>query len=404
MTAEKSKYEQLGVDADKGSVREIFNRIIKKDFPGAFVNIVRDSEIPGRVFTKHSDGDGSKMIQRLLHYLETADPQILQGAVDDAFSMNTGDVAASGFVFGRWVITQIINLNPFKAPKEMLMQQIALRVESILKLYESYGFNLTFLGGETADLPDQVNSAVYDVDIFAQADEKDLVLGNVRPGDHIYGFASDGQAAWEEAPNSGIMSNGLTLGRTCLMAEEYGKKYPFLLRSGGYYLPENIGKYQGNFKVADHLELLKMTVSQALLSPTRQWAILIRLLIEKLKQKNIFHQLHGISLNTGGGAAKIARVGQGILYLKYMPLPPPIFLLIQAESDESWRAMYKNFNCGVGIDVVGESTFEFEEALNYVSQITGVRLFSSLGVCLESFAGEKNRVDLRTPVGEFNDY
>lgn len=398
MTAEKSKYGQLGVDADKGSVRELFSPIIRNDFPGAFVNIVRDSGVSGRVFTKHADGDGSKMIQRLLHYLETADPQILRGAVDDTFSMNTGDIAASGFVFGRWVITQTINLNPFKTPKEMLIQQIAIRVESILRLYESYGLDLIFfLGGETADLPDQVNSVVYDVDIFAQADEKDLVLGNVRPGDHIYGFASDGQAVWEAIPNSGIMSNGLTLGRICLMSEQYSSKYPFLARSGG--------EYQGRFKVVDRPAILAgMTVSQTLLSPTRQWAILIRLLIAKLKQANIFHQLRGISLNTGGGATKIARLGQGILYLKYMPCPSPIFQLIQSESGENWRDMYKNFNCGVGIDVVGESTPEFEDVLNYVSQVTGVRLFSPLGICLNSFAGEKNRVDLRTRFGEFNDY
>lgn len=74
------------------------------------------------------------------------------------------------------------------------------------------------------------------------------------------------------------------------------------------------------------------------------------------------------------------------------------------ESGENWRDMYKNFNCGVGIDVVGESTPEFEDVLNYVSQVTGVRLFSPLGICLNSFAGEKNRVDLRTRFGEFNDY
>lgn len=393
---QESKYQQLGVDADKGSVREVFGRIIKNDFPGAFVNIVRDSRIPGRVFTKHPDGDGSKMIQRLLHYMETGDERIFQGAVDDAFSMNTGDIAASGFVFGRWVITQIINVNFVKASKEMLMQQIALRVESLLRLYQWLGFELTFLGGETADLPDQVKSAVYDVDIFAEADESDLIVGNIKPGDHIYGFASDGQAGWEQAPNSGIMANGLTLARACLMLEEYGKKYPFLVRSGG--------KYQGRFKVADQPEILAgMTVSQALLSPTRQWAILIRLLIERLKQKKIFHQLHGISLSTGGGAIKIARLGQGILYLKYMPYPPPIFQLIQAESGEIWGNMYKDFNCGVGLDVVGEGSAEFEAALRHVSQTTGVMLFH-LGRCLESFSGEKNCVDLRTPFGEFNDY
>jgi len=392
----KSKYEELGVDADKRSVREIFGKIVRNDFPGAFVNIVRDPEILGKVFTMHADGDGSKMVQRLLHYRETGDEQIFQGAVDDAFSMNSGDIAASGFVFGRWVINQIININAFNAPKELIMKQIALRVESLLKLYESYGFKLTFfLGGETADLPDQVNSAVYDVGIFAEAYDHQLVTGNVQLGDQIYGFASDGQAAWEKEANSGIMDNGLTLARTCLMQEYYGLKYPFLVRRNG--------KYEGKFAVNDRPDILGgMTVSQALLSPTRQWAILIRLLIEKLKQEKIFHMLHGISLNTGGGATKITHVGQGILYMKAMPYPPPIFYLIQAESGETWRNMHQSFNCGVGIDVVGADSPEFRAALEHVSQAAGVKLFH-LGECREN-TDKKNSVALRTPFGDFNDY
>ncbi|MBI4779154.1 hypothetical protein HY797_01730 [Candidatus Falkowbacteria bacterium] len=394
--AEKSKYEELGVDPDKRSVREIFGKIVKNDFPGAFVNIVRGTGATGKVFTMHADGDGSKMVQRLLHYLEIGDEQIFQGAVDDAFSMNSGDVAASGFVFGRWIINQIININAKNAPKDLIMRQIALRVEGLLKLYESCGFKqIFFLGGETADLPDQVNSVVYDVGVFAEGYDCELVTGNVQPGDQIYGFASDGQASWESFPNSGIMANGLTLARTCLMQEYYGLKYPFLVR--------NNGKYQARFAPADKPDALGgITVSQALLSPTRQWAILIRLLIQELKNRKIFHMLHGISLNTGGGATKIAHVGQGILYVKTMPDPPPIFHLIQAESGESWRDMYKDFNCGVGIDVVGSYSAEFKAALKFASMATGVKLFH-LGKCVKNLA-EKNSVILRTQFGDFMYY
>lgn len=196
MKRRTSKYAQLGVDAAKANVRRIFGRIVRSDFPGAFVNIARDPETPGGVFTMHADGDGSKLVQRALHYLETGDKQVFQGAVDDAFSMNTGDIAACGFVFDRWVFTQILNINGLNVPKELIMEQIALRVESLLSLYRSYGFKMTyFMGGETADLPDQVNSAVYDVAVYAEAQETDLIRGNVQPGDVIYGFASDGQAA-----------------------------------------------------------------------------------------------------------------------------------------------------------------------------------------------------------------
>ena len=397
MKPKPSMYQLLGVDSEKNGVRKAFRLVVRNDFPGAFVNIVRHPERPGVVFTKHCDGDGSKVVQRLLHYYETGDKEIIQGAVDDAFSMNTGDIAASGFVFGLWVITQDLAINGLNVPKDMIMEQIALRVQSLMLLYQSFGFNLTFfLGGETADLPDQVLSVVYCSDFYAEAKEEGIIRGNVKPGDKIYGFASDGQAHWEQTPNSGIMTNGLTLGRICTMRQSFGVKHPHLIRMGG--------SYKGAFAPTDQPDILcGRTVSQALLSPTRQWAIFIRRLIDRLNQKGIFHMLHGISMNTGGGATKIVNVGiQGIVYEKLMPEPPPVFLFIQEASKENWRNMYKTFNCGVGIDVVGEDSEEFHRALTEVSALTGVKMFP-MGVCRKS-PDKGNHVILQTAFGKFDDY
>ena len=54
----------------------------------------------------------------------TGDWEIIRGAVDDALSMNTGDVAASGFV--DWlVVGDIININAFNVPKDKILEQIA---------------------------------------------------------------------------------------------------------------------------------------------------------------------------------------------------------------------------------------------------------------------------------------
>jgi len=393
----ESKYAQLGVDADKGSVREAFKDVVRNDFPGAFVNIVRDPDIPGLVHTKHPDGDGSKMVQRILHFLENGDREIFQGAVDDAFTMNAGDVAASGFVFGKWFFSDIININALNLPKKLILEQIARRFRSLFGLYQTEGFKIVyFLGGETADLPNQVCSAVFDMDIQAEAQESDLILGNTQPGDRIFGFASDGQALWEDEFNFGLMANGLTSGRIHLMSRKYNKKYPFLVGFGK--------KFMGRFEVNDRPDILKgATVSEALLSPTRQWAILIRFLIEELKSQGIFHMLHGISMNTGGGATKITHVGQGgIVYEKNMPMPPPIFRLIKQESGEVWRNMFQSFNCGVGLDIVGEDCPEFFGALASVSQRTGVMLFD-LGRCYNGIKA-RNIVRLKTPFGTFDDY
>src|SRR4030043_1966605 len=98
MMAKKSIYEKMGVDPHKGTVKGIFEKIIKNDFPGAFCVMARDEKNPGRVKVKHSDGSGSKSIQRCLHYFETGDETIFQGDTDDALSSNASDIAAAGFV------------------------------------------------------------------------------------------------------------------------------------------------------------------------------------------------------------------------------------------------------------------------------------------------------------------
>ena len=391
-----SKYKELGVDPGKSNVRKIFIKYIANDYPDAFVNIVTDPENIGNVFTMHTDGDGSKIVQRVLHYLETGDATIFQGAVDDAISMNTGDIAASGFITGKWVVTDVININAMNIPKDIIMEQVAKRFSELINIYKENGFDMFyFLGGETADLPTQISSMVFDVGIYARTEKKNIVAGNVRPGDKIYGFASNGKASWEDTDNSGMMSNGVTLARIDLMHRKYAEKYPFLNNKEC--------AYRGKYKINDKPKILNgMTVSEAILSPTRQWAIVIKRIVEKLKEKNKLSLLHGISMNTGGGATKIGHVGSGILYKKIMPKVPPIFKLIKEESGDSWRNMFETFNCGVGIDVVGGNNPEFRKILKEVSEEVHVKMFD-LGIC-EQFKGEKNKVEIETPYGFFNDY
>lgn len=392
----QSIYEQLGIDPNKSSVREIFEKVIDNEYQGAFVNIVTDPYCPDRALTMHQDGDGSKFIQRLLHFLESGDEKIFAGMVDDALAMNTSDIAASGFVFGPWIITDVLNVNMPKELKKMVMKAVATRIVELRELYRQHGFQIKFLGGETADLPDQVRSGVFDIGITAWAEKKDLVTGNVQGGDLIFGFLSDGKAVWEEQENSGIMSNGLTMARSELMSSEYNDKYPTLKRDGDFY--------KGNFYYNDFpAELNGMSVSEAILSPTRQWPLVIKKIITFLKEANALSLLHGISMNTGGGATKIANIGQGgIVYIKNMPPPPPLFKLIQKKSGEEWSNMYQSFNCGVGIDVIGPNHPVFIEALMKTSEVCELPLYK-LGAChsIPNGENEKNQVHLNTPFGDF---
>lgn len=385
----KSIYEELDIDPHKDLVKEIFKKINRNDIPSAFCNIMILPD--GRVVTKHPDGSGSKSIQRILHYLETKDETVFEEEMFDELSMNTGDTAASGFI-KRYIITQINAVNARNVPKELILRGIAIGTARLIKLYAKYGMDVICMGGETADLPDQVKSFITDVDIYSEMDSRDdVIAGNVQSGDTIFGFSSGGQAIWENKPNSGIMSNGLTMARTCLMHESYSEKYPFLCREEK--------PFKGRFFINTYLENLKMTVGGAILSPTRQWAIVIKLLIEELKKRKAFHILHGISMNTGGGATKIKNIGEDIFYVKYMPEPLPIFKLIQDQTDESWENMFVTFNCGVGLDIVGDnSNGILAKAVNAVSRKTKIKSFN-LGTC---FGGNgKNSVCLHTSYGDF---
>lgn len=391
----KSIYEDLGIDSTKAGVAEIFKKITDNDFPGAFCKIIIDPDNPDMVFVKHPDGSASKSVQRILHYLETGDATVLQDDPFDAFSMNTGDIAACGFVFGLLTVTDIIGINALNVHKNVILTNFVLGMAKVLSLYKEYGFRIKYPGGETADLPDQINSYVLDMDIHARANIKEVIKGNIELGDEIFGFASDGQAVWEKKPNSGIMDNGLTMGRIILMHPDYAKKYPFLCRRDKPYC--------GRLRVNDYLPYLDMTASEALLSPTRQWAILIRLLIEELNAQGVFHLLHGICMNTGGGLTKIRNIGCKIHYIKNIPVPPPLFQLIQQESGESWRNMFKTFNCGIGLEVVGSREGGILEGIiNRVSKETNIAA-KKIGWC-EGSCFEKNSVQLTSCYGTFSDY
>jgi phosphoribosylformylglycinamidine cyclo-ligase len=387
-----SQYKELGIDALKGEVKKAFGEVIDNEFRSAFCNIIRDPWTPGFVLTQHGDGDGSKFLQRLLHYFETRDPEVLRGAVDDALSMNTGDAASSGFVTD-YIVNDFININAANAPKPVVMREFARRFGELKKFYAEHGIRIFFLGGETADLPDQVKSVVFDITVYSRLAENRLITGNVTAGDVIFGMASDGKAMWEPRLNSGIMSNGLTMARLKLMSKAYNNRYPALIREDK--------PFEGRFRVGDKPAILGgMTVSEAILSPTRQWAVVIKKIIDELVDRDSLNLLHGIAMNTGGGAYKIANVGTHIRYRKEMPTPSPIFHLIQSESGELWKNMFESFNCGVGIDIVGSPEGNIlQEVLESVSDWSNIELFE-LGGCFASDKAE-NEVELITPYGNF---
>jgi phosphoribosylaminoimidazole (AIR) synthetase len=335
------------------------------------------------------DGDGSKPTQNCLHFLETGDRESFASTADDTFAMVAADAAAAGFV-EEFLFADVLDINKLSISglKENVMEAYSRRIREILDLHRKYGFHMEFFGGETADLPSQVSTYVANGFIYARAAKKNIIQGNVQPGDKIWGFSSAGQSVWEKAPNSGLMCNGVTLACASVMWTGYNQKYPFLRHEKQ--------KYTGRFKIDDKPEGLGgMTASEALRSPTRQWAIVFSTLIRELLLQDSLHLLHGITVNTGGGATKILRLGENIRYLKNMPKWAPLFGLIQEERSVPVREMYEDFNCIVGADIVGKDEgLILSSTISRVSQWLGVESFY-LGEC-ERCDGP-NEVVLVTP-------
>lgn len=397
------QYKKLGVDSDKSGVKTAFAGAVENKYPSAFVSIVDDPWTPGWVMTKHADGSGSKSVTHYLFYLETGSDRYMRYDAADGIAMGA-DIVAAGFT-GIQVLTDTLGINQLNVDKNLVVKNVRIGVEETIKLLAAYGFSVKdggfrvksvrFLGGETADLPDQITNYVFDADLFSRMPEENVIAGNVMPGDKIWGFASNGRAVWEEMENSGLMSNGSTLGHTALLSEEYNRKYPFLRPSS---------KFRGQFRVNEYLASLKMSVGQMLLCPTRQWGIIMKMVIDELKDIGHFDKLHAIVMNTGGGLTKCNHVGEGIRYTKKIPTPPLAFQLIQRITEETWFNMAKTFNCGIGAEFIGDSSGgHLQKVISRVSELTRVAWFE-LGDCTLSETVGKNEVELLTPYGSLGPY
>lgn len=173
---------------------------------------------------------------------------------------------------------------------------------------------------------------------------------NIRPGDVIVGLSSSGQAAYEKEYNSGIASNGLTSARHDVLHRDYGLQYP---ESFDPSLDQQV-VYPGKYHMTDDIEVVSTSsvvqtdVGHLLLSPTRTYAPVLKVLFEEY-----FDSIHGLVHCSGGGQTKC---------MKYLPGDfriikdnlfeiPIVFSLIKESSGSDNREMYQVFNMGHRLDI-----------------------------------------------------
>jgi len=355
-----SLYNKRGVSAQKEEVHEAVKNLDQGLFPNAFCKIYPDylGGDDDFVNVMHADGAGTKSILAYLYWKETGDISVWKGIAQDAIVMNLDDLLCVG-ITDQIVFNSTIDRNKHLIPGEVL-SQIINGSQELFDTLKSFGVNIHYLGGETADVGDVVRTIAVNGTMTCRWPKNKIISNDkIQAGDVIVGLASDGQATYETAYNSGLGSNGLTSARHDVLSKFYAENFK---ESYDNNLPDEV-VYIGKNKLTDLLNNEKgqelnsqppfrgwgqLTIGQLILSPTRTYAPVLKQLLDLH-----FDKIHGLIHCSGGGQTKC---------LKYLPGNfkiikdnlfdvPPVFELIKTNSGSSWREMYEVFNMGCRMEI-----------------------------------------------------
>lgn len=363
-----SLYERLGASATKDDVHAAVAGTDPGLFPNAFCRIAEDvlGGDPDWCSLAHADGAGTKAIVAYLAFRETGDPKWFRGLAQDALVMNLDDMACVGAA-DRFLMVNTIARNGRLIPGSAIAEIIH-GFEDCRRRWKEFGIDIAATGGETADLGDSVRTLVVDAALTARLKRSDVIdAGRIEPGLAIVGLSSTGRAWYEDSVNSGIGSNGLTLARHVLLHRDYKDRYPESLAPE---IDQSLA-YRGKFKLSDGPTGLGMSVAEALLSPTRTYAPIIKQVLAALGTR-----VHGIIHNTGGGLGKCLRFGRGVHFIKddFFEIAP-LFRLI-ADAGVQSEEMARTFNMGCRLEVYvppreAKTVIEIAERFGVASKVIG---------------------------------
>tara|TARA_Y100000739_G_C20548902_1_gene437247 strand:- start:98 stop:1264 length:1167 start_codon:yes stop_codon:yes gene_type:complete len=344
-----NRYKLRGVSSDKEDVHEAIKTHDKGLFPLAFCKILPDyiGNSDEHALIVHSDGAGTKSSLAYIYWKETGDDSVWKGIAQDSIVMNVDDVACVGAI-DNMVLSSTIGRNKNKIPGDVIKSIIA-GTDEVLSEFRNNGINIYSGGGETADVGDLVRTIIVDSSITARI-KKDQIINNenIQNGDVIVGLSSFGKSKFENKYNSGIGSNGLTSARHDVFDNFLATKYP---ESFDPEVPKDL-VYSGTKKILDKIDDLELNIGNLVLSPTRTYTPLLKIIFEKVGRKNI----NGIIHCTGGGQTKILNFINSLHIIKDNLFDiPPIFKLIQNESATDPKEMYKVFNMGHRMEIYTDS-------------------------------------------------
>jgi phosphoribosylformylglycinamidine cyclo-ligase len=358
------RYAQRGVSAAKEDVHHAIKKVDKGLFPQAFCKIVPDYLTNDEAYCliMHADGAGTKSSLAYLYWKETGDLSVWKGIAQDALIMNVDDLLCVGAA-DHMMLSSTIGRNKNLIPGEVI-SAIITGTEELIEELKSFGVNIYSTGGETADVGDLVKTIIVDSTVIARMKRSEVIDNkNIAAGQVIIGLASYGQASYEKLYNGGMGSNGLTSARHDVFAKYYAKKYP---ESFDHLVPEDL-VYSGEMKLTDKVEGSPVDAGQLVLSPTRTYAPIIKKILTEVGHQNIKGMVHC----SGGAQTKVLHFVENVHIVKDNLFPvPPLFDLIQKQSNTDWREMYQVFNCGHRMEIYVDE--RFAQAIIDISKSFGV--------------------------------
>ena len=339
-----NRYNQRGVSADKEDVHAAIKNVDKGQFPKAFCKIVPDYLTGDEDYciVMHADGAGTKSSLAYMYWKETGDLSVWKGIAQDALVMNIDDLLCVGAT-DNILLSSTIGRNKNLIPGAVI-STIINGTEELLEDLRSHGIDIRSTGGETADVGDLVRTIIVDSTVVARIKRSEVITNaQIQGGDVIVGLASFGQSTYEDTYNGGMGSNGLTSARHDVFHKILAQKYT---ESFDPSVPSDL-VYAGTKSLTDAVDGVPIDAGKLVLSPTRTYAPIVKKILAHHRS-----HIHGMVHCSGGAQTKVLHFVEDVHVIKDNLFPvPPLFQLIQQQSQTDWKEMYKVFNMGHRMEI-----------------------------------------------------
>jgi len=292
---------------------------------------------------------------------------VWKGIAQDALIMNVDDLLCVGAT-NNILVSSTIGRNKNNIPGDVIAAIIN-GTEELLTTLREMGISIYSTGGETADVGDLVRTIIVDSTVACRMKREDVVSADrIKAGDVIVGLSSSGKATYENEYNGGMGSNGLTSARHDVFAKYLAEKYP---ESYDSQVPADL-VYSGKKRLNEEIEGLGIDAGKLVLSPTRTYAPVIKKVLDKFRS-----EISGMIHCSGGAQTKVLHFVDNVHVIKDSMFPvPPLFNMIQEQSETDWKEMYKVFNMGHRYEIycgadVAQEIIKISESFNIDAQIVG---------------------------------